>query len=225
MHCAVRFRAPINVAASLLDGIHDEEASLIGASDGSTPLHLACALPDAGEAADFVQHLGTKESAVALDNNGKTPMIIAVENENTSRSVIEALGKLNPESVKIQCPKGRTPFRTAIRRKATESIVKAVLRLYPRAVKYVSDDGNNIFHEMCQFQTATPIVAGLLQVHPAGSKQQNSKGNLPLHIAAAYNLPIAVIEAFIEAYQGAKNDAIYDVFSSILVLLSHLTFT
>ena len=168
---------------------------------GATPLHNICSSPKAAEMVEWIQIIGTKRSALAKDKDKNTPLLVAIENPNVSKSFINALGKLNSDAARIENAKGKSPFHAAIRAQVDEAIVKEVIKMDPRAVKKISFKGNNnIFHEMCQYETAAGIISGLLSVHPDGAKSQNDKGNLPLHVAAAYHLSTKIINALINAY-------------------------
>jgi ankyrin repeat protein len=190
----------LKVITALTQNKFFDKASVVTDSDQSTPLHMICASSDPQTKLGVIKVVGTPYSGIVTDKNGKTPFLLAVENPNTTKHVIQALGEVNAEAAKMENSKGRLPLHVAIRLKAHESIVKAILKVYPKAVRVVFDGNNNIFHEMCQYETAPGIISGLLQVHPDGAQAQNNKGNTPLHVAAAYNLSLKVIEALIEVY-------------------------
>jgi ankyrin repeat protein len=190
----------LNVVSAVVSNIFFPKACVLTDSETATPLHLICASSDPQTKLGLIKIVGTAESAVAKDNNDKTPFLLAVENPNTTKKVIQELGELNADAAKMEDSKGRLPFHLAIRLKAHESIVKAILKLHPKAVRVVFDCNNNIFHEMCQYETAPGIISGLLQVYPEGAEERNAKGNVPLHVAAAYKLSLQAIEALISAY-------------------------
>jgi ankyrin repeat protein len=158
LFCCIKFRTPLDIVSVLTEHQLYNKAAIIGNSASTTPLHSICASPEVAEMVELIKLIGTKESSITKGKDGKTPLLLAVENPETSREVINAVCEINSDAAMIENRKGRTPFHVAIRSKAPEPVVKSVLKFYPKAVKVVSKGNNSIFHEMCQYETCKALL-------------------------------------------------------------------
>eukprot|EP00548_Thalassiothrix_antarctica_P005785 CAMPEP_0194143856 /NCGR_PEP_ID=MMETSP0152-20130528/12964_1 /TAXON_ID=1049557 /ORGANISM="Thalassiothrix antarctica, Strain L6-D1" /LENGTH=155 /DNA_ID=CAMNT_0038843445 /DNA_START=44 /DNA_END=507 /DNA_ORIENTATION=+ len=74
-------------------------------------------------------------------------------------------------------------------------------------IKELDKFGNTALHAMIGFKAPEELLLTAIQLHPEATKQHGTDYWLPLHIAAMWGTTTKVMEAIIEQYPEALDDA------------------
>jgi hypothetical protein len=125
------------------------------------------------------------------NQDGDTPLLVAIKREDPSCLVVCELLKKYPDGAQIRDKNGDLPLFAACRRpKLSIGVLKALVQAYPQAAS-MKCFGCYALHNLLHTGCATPEnVKFLLSMNPSAVKECNNFGNLPLHYLCASDNPI-----------------------------------
>ncbi len=156
-----------------LDGQAPEEAT-----DGMTPLHLACSFGQEKVVSALVSDAGcliNKQDAM-----GNTPLHVAIENQH--EGIIEMLIQQAGIDLRVKNQMGQSPFATALERKNNKA-TSWILRKEANAAEQFDNKGRNFLH-VAVGRSDIETVLSLLSVNVnVNSRTNDSLAHTPLHLA------------------------------------------
>ncbi|GKY98532.1 hypothetical protein MPSEU_000810300 [Mayamaea pseudoterrestris] len=195
LHIAAVRNTPTQLTRLLLSVPGGEYATAVSAEFEATPIHLLCAAPDVSERLDTLEILATSKACCMFDSIGRTPLVIAVQNETASKELISHLLEVYPRAATMPCRAGNLPVHLAVQKQNIDvSIVKQLLAVHPKIARAVNASRNTPLHEAAIHGAPAPVIALLLEKYPDAIQEQNKKGQRPLNCARERKAPTDVLD-------------------------------
>ncbi len=164
--------------------------------DGNTLVHRAAGMENEyQEATRLVLDLGANPDTPP-NNNGNTPLHIAVKHGNQTTADLLLQGGANPNT-----PNKKENNITALWDAARKSYVGIMLSLSKHGanMNHTNDNGDNVLHELAKTPKSYPVISVLLDMKQGPNiNQTNKDGDMPVHIATRY-ANVTVVQKFLQA--------------------------
>ncbi|CAB3379555.1 Hypothetical predicted protein [Cloeon dipterum] len=155
------------------------------ARDGQHPLHMACTWGQEQVVQTLIEH---KAHVNAKDADGRTPLHLAVSNQN---SKITSLLLCHPElDLSVRDKSGLTPFAAALTCRNNKA-AQAILDRLPSAAEQYDNKGLNFLHVAIQRNDLESVLFLLSINVDANSKVRDSTMSTALHLACSVASPSA----------------------------------
>ena len=195
LHIAALRDTPNQLLKVLLSLPGGEYATAITAEFQATPVHLLCASPDVSFRLEALEALASTKACSMFDSIGRTPLVIAVQNEKASKEVITTLLEIYPRAATMPCRAGHLPIHLAVQKENADiAIVKVLLAVHPTIARAVNGQRNTPLHEAAIHGAPIKVLALLLEKYPDAIQEMNKKGQRPLNCARERNAPTAVLD-------------------------------
>lgn len=162
---------------------------------GSTPLHMCAATRSIS--IQRIQLLGRTDSTMAEDHLHRTPLHIAIQNENVSVEVVRALIELNPLSCEVESDGGYLPIHLAVHSKAKVDVLKELHRAHPPGIEQENILGDTPLHRAVS-NAPFDVIEFLLKEYSGAVYKQNQLGDLPLHCAVSNTTNKEIIQKLVQ---------------------------
>ncbi|KAJ6693284.1 hypothetical protein OIU85_004088 [Salix viminalis] len=170
---------------------------------GNTPLHDAVIKGNKGLAIFLVSK--DPELAYYNNNNGKSPLYLAVENDKKKGILDDLLKSGAPIPIYREdgdaLPKGKSPVHAAIKQRSRD-ILERIEKVMPELLRLTDEELGNSLH----YASSIGFLEGvqfLLRKFPDGAYERNSEGNYPIHIACKGH-SVDVVKEFLRSTPFAK---------------------
>ncbi|GAX16162.1 hypothetical protein FisN_3Hh357 [Fistulifera solaris] len=164
LHVCALFGVPSVLTKILLESSLVNESDSLKTDDGSCALHLACRSEQVSEMVDFIQFLSSKTGACSIvDNEGRTPLVVAVQNSDVSVDVVKVLCRAYPESLTTS-RNGMIALHHALNMgpDANAGVVKALLKAAPKTID-VAWNGNSVLTEALKCGVPKSVTKVLME--------------------------------------------------------------
>ncbi|KAB5534415.1 hypothetical protein DKX38_017501 [Salix brachista] len=170
---------------------------------GNTPLHDAVIKANR-EVAIF---LASEDPEVAYynNNNGRSPLYLAVENGNKNGILDDLLNLRAPSQIKREegdaLPKGKSPFHAAIEQRDI-GILKKIGEARPDLLRLTDEELGNSLH----YASSIGFLEGvqfLLDKFHDGAYETNPEGNYPIHLACKSH-SVDVVKEYLDIFPYPK---------------------
>lgn len=159
LHVCAIFGAPSELTGILVMSTFTDESALFKSETGATALHLVCESEKVREIVHVVRRLSsTKEACSSTDNEGRTPLVAAVQNPKVSAEVIKILCRAYPEGLTIAV-NGMIALHHALNKgpDSDAAVVKALLKAAPETIN-VTWKGNSVLSEASKCGVPASVV-------------------------------------------------------------------
>jgi ankyrin repeat protein len=164
LHVCALFGVPFELTKILMESSFVDEAVRLKTDDGSCALHLACRSEQVSEMVNFIQVLSSKKGACSIaDNEGRTPLINAVQNPDASVDVVKILCRAYPEGLIVN-ENGTIALHEALSMgpNANAGVVKALLKAAPKTINVVWE-GNSVLTEALKCRVPKSVTKVLME--------------------------------------------------------------
>lgn len=187
LHCCARFESPAQLTRLLMSRPHAMYAAALTSSFGSTALHLLCASPNISSprSMENIDALASEEACLIQDDNHRTPLMVAVQNGQSSAAVVKTLCQVGKEAAVIPMLRDFYPLHLAVQsEKVKEPVVSALIKAAgTKALGLVTTSGNTVLHEACLNEAPASVITLLVEKYPAAISEKNSEGKRPVALA------------------------------------------
>lgn len=195
LHIAALRDTPVQLTKLLLSFPGGDFATAVTAEFDATPVHLLCASADVSDRIDTLEALASSKACSMFDSMGRTPLVIAVQNERASKEVIAHLLEVYPRAATMRCKAGHLPVHLAVQKPNSDfAIVKLLLSIHPKIARAVNANRNTPLHEAAIHGAPIAVLSLLLERYPDAIQEMNHKGQRPLNCARERNAPTAVLD-------------------------------
>ncbi|KAJ6694035.1 hypothetical protein OIU85_004791 [Salix viminalis] len=170
---------------------------------GNTPLHDAVIKANR----EVVIFLASKDPEVAYynNNNGRSPLYLAVENGNKNGILDDLLSLPPPSQIKREegdaLPKGKSPVHAAIEQRDI-GVLKKIGEARPDLLRLTDEELGNSLH----YASSIGFLEGvrfLLHSFQDGAYETNPEGNYPIHLACKSH-SVDVVKVYLDKFPYPK---------------------
>ncbi|XP_073260264.1 uncharacterized protein [Populus alba] len=192
-------------ASHTIISLAESNPSLTGKTNtkGNTPLHDAV-IADNKEVAKL---LVSRDPEVAYynNNNGKSPLYLAVENGNKKEILDDLLKTEASFPIRSEdgdaLPKGRSPVHAAIEQR-NRDILEKIEKEKPELLRLTEEELGNSLHYASSIGFLEGVRFLLTKFHD-GAYETNLEGNYPIHVACKSD-SVDVVKEFLDIFPYPK---------------------
>ncbi|KAJ6975878.1 uncharacterized protein [Populus alba] len=182
-------------SSDTIKSLAESNRSLMGKTNtkGNTPLHDAVVKGNKDLAIFLVSR--DPEAAYYNNNNGKSPLYLAVENGN-KKEILDDLLK-----TKASFPKGKSPVHAAIKQR-NRDILEKIGNEKPELLQLTEEELGNSLH----YASSIGFLEGvrfLLKKFHDGAYETNRQGDYPIHVACKSH-SVDVVKEFLDKFPYPK---------------------